>query len=64
MNNFVSGEEYEIKNFCTFYEGEKFKNLTSNDVYPAFIPRDRIAYCKLTDASVYLTNLRNASLNK
>jgi hypothetical protein len=60
----VEEEEYKIKNLCSLYRGEKSKHLSSNDVDPASIPKDRIAYSKFADASVDLTKLRNALLNK
>lgn len=59
LNDYVCKKEYKIKNLCSYHEGDKFKYLTSNDVYPTSIPREEIGYSKFADASVYLTKKRN-----
>ncbi|WP_207720114.1 hypothetical protein [Clostridium algidicarnis] len=63
LNNYVFEKEYKIKNHFSYYEGVRFKYLSSNDVYPASIARDTIAYGKFADASIYLTKMRNDLLS-
>gem|GEM_PF-1105802 len=63
LNNYVCEKKYKIKNLSSYHEGDKFKYLSSNDVYPTSIPREEIAYSKFADASLYLIKLRNVLLN-